>query len=472
MTSAVARVVWRKPDTASRGLLGALATEAEHAFAALRGDLAGSPEFRALRELGAPDVEGAATAKEKALALLSLAAEVEQALMVQYLYAMASVPAENPARSTIRTIAVQEMGHLATVQNLLLLVGGPDAFHLQRDQLRKASPDNPLPFVLRPVDAGSLAEYVEAEMPAEPPDAFKPRLDVLLARAHAAGGAGLRRVGTIYATLKWLLLPADQAEAWMPNWAALNLPPVHLSPGDLQGAAVIQRFQAIRGELRVSQDTILLELCGDAAQAVTAIDKIAAQGEGLTDAQDSHFQKFFALAQDFDDGKIAATPLATSPTLTPGRGGEGGGAIVDPYTRKWGESFARQYGGMTLSLLQALRLPRDGGAAERRRKAIAGLAIDGMKKALHNLFPVLTQLPLAPGGPLAGPPFDLDPALLEPADDGALTARQIDNLDRLAALYASIENDPVFLANPSHRVPLANLRSHDQAKRSALAAGN
>jgi hypothetical protein len=72
-------------------------------------------------------------AQEEAIALLRIAAEIEGALMVQYLFAAGSllqgvsidVPNfDNPITSDgwydiIRTIAKQEMGHLITVQNLL-----------------------------------------------------------------------------------------------------------------------------------------------------------------------------------------------------------------------------------------------------------------------------------------------------------------------------------------------------------------
>ena len=87
-----------------------------------------------LRATGIPTVEAAKTPREHALGLLRLAAEVEHALLVQYLYARISItglqpgptsdpqlPPEDPARKQLN-IAVEEMGHLATVQNLLLLV--------------------------------------------------------------------------------------------------------------------------------------------------------------------------------------------------------------------------------------------------------------------------------------------------------------------------------------------------------------
>jgi rubrerythrin len=99
---------------------------------------------RVMLRVGIPVVEGAETAREFAIGLLKLAAEVEHALMVQYLYAATSIPDEPGPDSVnyhekLMDVVIQEMGHLATVQNLLLLLGGREAFYMQRDVIREAS---------------------------------------------------------------------------------------------------------------------------------------------------------------------------------------------------------------------------------------------------------------------------------------------------------------------------------------------
>ena len=72
--------------------------------------------------------------------LLHIAAEIEHGLMVEYLYAAYSLGGEVAARhadqvrgwrDVILTVAREEMGHLITVQNLLLLIGGPVSFERQ-----------------------------------------------------------------------------------------------------------------------------------------------------------------------------------------------------------------------------------------------------------------------------------------------------------------------------------------------------
>ena len=97
------------------------------------------------RGLEIPDLVHHPTPRDKAQVLLESGAEVEHALMVQYLYAAYSL--KSPRRSkrcrqkaalndgeemtqisrkswpvTLRGIAREEMGHLMTVQNLLVLL--------------------------------------------------------------------------------------------------------------------------------------------------------------------------------------------------------------------------------------------------------------------------------------------------------------------------------------------------------------
>lgn len=115
-----------------------------------------------LMETGIPVVEGVDNARDYAIELLRIAAEAEHALMVQYLYTAASV--EKPTvegtnyHRKFLNIAIEEMGHLTSLQNLLLLLGGRDALHMQRDVMRRASDRNPLPFVLEPLSLAALAK--------------------------------------------------------------------------------------------------------------------------------------------------------------------------------------------------------------------------------------------------------------------------------------------------------------------------
>src|SRR5688500_2080280 len=176
-------------------------------------------EREAVRQMilrvGIPVVEGAETAKEFAIGLLKLAAEVEHALMVQYLYAAFSLPDDEESselyRRRLLSIATQEMGHLTTMQNLLLLLGGRDAFYMQRDLLREESEKNPIPFVLEPVSKASLAKYVAAEKPAQVPPDLVAKVDELVELAEHDSGVDTHRVGVIFELLKWIFTPPGAA---------------------------------------------------------------------------------------------------------------------------------------------------------------------------------------------------------------------------------------------------------------------
>ncbi|MCA9029617.1 MAG: hypothetical protein KDA69_05725 [Planctomycetaceae bacterium] len=91
---------------------------------------------------------------------------MEHALLVQYLYASASVPETSPFRQKVLNVSIQEMAHFITVENLLLAIGGPDTFHIGRDLIRSGSPLNPLPMDLEPISRLSQGKYIPAEMPA------------------------------------------------------------------------------------------------------------------------------------------------------------------------------------------------------------------------------------------------------------------------------------------------------------------
>jgi Ferritin-like len=158
----------------------------------MRGCFLTAALLRQLQPVGVPSraarteasVEAAGPIRDPRLAprdeavLLLTAAEIEHALMVQYLYAAYLVRAPRETTPTeldriqdlLFQIAREEMGHLATVQNLLHLIGGPLNFNRGRiGFLRKwisvGAPDN--------VPAGEVGVHHERE-PAQEPVAEAP----------------------------------------------------------------------------------------------------------------------------------------------------------------------------------------------------------------------------------------------------------------------------------------------------------
>ena len=107
---------------------------------------------------------------DKAVTLLWAAAKVEHALMVQYLYASYSFA--EPDR-VLANVAIEEMSHLMTVQNLLRCLGQPPYLGRQDFRPPTQADERLFPFDLRlePLSHKSLAKYVVAESPtSEAPD--------------------------------------------------------------------------------------------------------------------------------------------------------------------------------------------------------------------------------------------------------------------------------------------------------------
>src|SRR5215216_1680391 len=142
--------------------------------------------------------------------LLHTAAEIEHALMVQYLYAAYSLAEDGfqgpavPAgaselvgtwRQTIVGIAKEEMAHLLTVQNLLRFIGGP--LNLEREDFPFRAFLYPFPLQLEPLTRTSLAKYVAAEMPATPPQPPELIQEIRDRATAATGGLAINRVGVM-----------------------------------------------------------------------------------------------------------------------------------------------------------------------------------------------------------------------------------------------------------------------------------
>jgi Ferritin-like len=148
--------------------------------------------------------------------LLHGAAEIEHSLLVQYLYAAYSLET-NPDRldrdapsdainlirmwrDSIVTIAVQEMGHLLTIQNLLHFVGGP--LNFEREDFPFKSELYPFQFALRPLNRTTLAMYIVAEMPLDPsPEIFPPEVADAVAKELQEQEDCINRVGMLYERL-------------------------------------------------------------------------------------------------------------------------------------------------------------------------------------------------------------------------------------------------------------------------------
>ncbi len=274
--------------------------------------------------------------------LLHTGAEIEHALLVQYLYAAYSlksaqdVPQEHAGhvrawRKTLLDIAREEMGHLITVQNLLRLVGGP--LNLEREDYPFRSQLYPFHFRLEPLSKASLAKYVVAEMPyaGEPPDEVKE----IIAQASGAATAHVNQVGAIYARIMQLLSNPD------PDGEP------HL--GDEDFVADVSSHQA-RYLAWGGAELVLVPDIVDRQGALLALTELAEQGEGLDDllTRPSHYQRFLAIYHEFPEPGDwePAHPVPVDPEIGPIEGviiEPGAGRISHPRSRKWAMLFNLRY---------------------------------------------------------------------------------------------------------------------------------
>jgi len=379
--------------------------------------------------------------RDEAVFLLTAAAEIEHALMVQYLFAAYSVrtaPDDAPAELRVLQrllieIAREEMGHLATVQNLLHLIGGP--LNLNRDQSPYASDIYPFRFTLEPMTLSSLAKYVTAESPAHLPTDM-PAEDVQLVGQIALDAqtanhdVRVRHVGPIYRRIARLLasemadgdfrLTTAGRQARNADW---GFRPRSASEGE---ALIVADFPGTTaGEVREA--------------AVAAVRMISEQGEGFdlppagADGE-SHFERFLDIykrvAVLVKAGTTTTWPVVTNPnTTTDGathtagppeltalrEAALAGGRISEPRTRAWAQLFNARYRLLLSQFLHFLRLDQDlytgNPGPTRGDRTERGLLLRNTFDEMRHLSKIaakLVQMPRDPATALnAGPTFEL-----------------------------------------------------------------
>ena len=441
-------------------------------------------------EVELPVLDAFPTPLEKVSALLQNAAEVEHALLVQYLYAAYALKdsaQELPDagqlaqatkwRKVLRGIATEEMGHLMTVQNLLLFLDLP--LHFERGDTTGTEGLHPFALNLEPVTKTTLAKYVAAEMP-DAGDA--PSLEIKKIIDLATNGAGMKvnRVGVLYGLLGVVFARHED----LPGYAASGEPWFgivshfadmlfnHHSQDPLEWHLLDTAFHP---ESQTRQATandwgsgnILVAGATTRAAALEALRDIGEQGEGPTTATaDSHFARFLQLYQEFPDDN-AWQPVRDVPVnpLVSVAAPASSDLIINPRSRQWATLCDGQYHQLLDVLEHFLSL--DGAAPDgaTRRDVLSGWAFGLMGGALGRIAPLLTQLPRGDenAAPRAGAPFSIvAPEIF--ADDAARWKHHQEGLEASLALIGEMRQDAQNSSDPDLSDLLQSLETAEQKR--------
>ncbi len=410
--------------------------------------------------------------RDEAVFMLYTAAEIEHALLVQYLYAAFSLgdrslrKAEVTAgtltqdqydkmfkpggwQQTVIQIAKEEMGHLLTVQNLLILIGGP--ITLQREEFPFRSQFYPFPFRLEPLTKDALAKFVAAERPPRPDPTTYPKVAEIDLRALRANQSmPVNQVGALYQKIIELFkrLPVeaffpetvDTFQAKPADWGK-DEPAPQAQPGPRDILA--WSFGGTAPEAR--------------AKAIRALEQIAQQGEGATGGGggDSHFARFYKIYEDFAEtnprygnlGWLPALPVPSQPNTAPYQSADESaedGRITDGLARAWAHLFNLRYRMLLANLSHYLQLD-----ASKYPKSRAGLHEWTFEQMswLTRLSGRLTSLPRQSpnlydrGRPaVAGAPFEMPFTLDLPGQQKARWARHRSLLKESGQLIKKIRS--------------------------------
>jgi Ferritin-like len=356
-----------------------------------------------------PDLTSYPTPMGKAKILLESAAEVEHALMVQYLYAgysLKEVDEVEPAHQdvlddnleqswpqTLRAMAREEMGHLMTVQNLLLILDLLPNFDRQDFPFR--SDLYPFELHLQPLTQSSLAKYVVAESPADAAG-----IADIIEVASAKAGSPINRVGVIYGLLGLVFAREDQVAPGAtghPHWDAIvrvvagaaytqdgdrqrwHLPDSAFRPESLAQQADPDDWRV--GALRVHR-------IADRVAALDALRDIGEQGEGPSGSgETSHFERFLSIYRGDEQFEGFPKPRGWVPTRGIPRDPKPADFTVQR-TRDWAQLADLRYALLLGYLSHYLSSSGD------VRSLLTGWIVAEMRSRLGPLARELTSMPV------------------------------------------------------------------------------
>lgn len=443
--------------------------------------------------------------------LLSIDAEIEHCLMVQYLYAAYSlggpqVPphfrdAVRSWQETILGIAKEEMGHLMSVQNVLRLIGAP--LHLEREDYPWDVPFYPFPFMLEPLTLDSLAKYVYAESPVgwdggALGDEIRARVATQTTNPH--------QVGELFDTL----IPLVEDPLYLHD--DVFQPETYNCQANFAewGRGYQGGNRGNSGEKSVGKtpDVLVVPVtCRD--DAVNALKAIAKQGEAPHGSDPSHFVRFLriyvemraAQTHQSTDGELwngarpadfepdawarlhpvpdtalkgshgewrASRPVAVNPYVSldtdeePEQGGSPVTPITDPESALWASLHNLRYRMLLTYLIHSFTLY--GGLNAAGLVTARGTIVNATFGEMYNLraiSEILMQSPVSiddPTAGFAGPPFQMPYTLNSPFGEANRWRGHLDLLTASENLTAAL----LARSAPTRHPYLHSLREADK----------
>jgi hypothetical protein len=361
---------------------------------------------------------GQIATREGLIAALNEAAEIEHGLLLQYLFAALTLkqsPDENVTpeqfvqlrkwKGIILSIAVEEMGHLGTVSNLLAAIGVAPRF--ERPEFPAPTGYYPFPFELLRFSEEALKRFVTAELPRggkvedclvdetlKPPREIAPEVPSYkyVGELYDQIAAGFR---SIPEDVLFIGSPTRQVDN---NWSV----------------------------------NVRMQMITDRTSALQAVEAIVKSGEGSPEHRvGTHYGRFCQMWRGFRSSPFeAARPVVRNPRTRELRGLPSKGTytlITDPTGLAVGELFNATYAVMLRLLAQFFG---NAGESDSQRDTIRSAAARLMSVAVRPIAEVLTTLPaMTNGDETAGPSFELYLPIIVPPEPKNRWILLIESLD-------------------------------------------